>query len=785
MDSVFKILDKSFIEPQNNNHDYCYPCDLGKIELANKCYAQRYDKYGAKTKEDDLMLFCRRLAGSTTALSNSAQNKADFFSCLLADLYLGSFYFDETILSRLGTDLNEETSKILYSLGYGSDEGIFDILLQNLSMGYSLGIDTRISLTPENFKQLSWINKVESKYKGTKNFKIFINNSSAEEINMPGVISALSCIVEQNRGNVITIEIADNDINLESALSTYSPNVKIAIRITNKNTIDISEKIANYLEKYSDTDSAKIDIVTYNDNDDLRKFIRIPDSDQYYDEPAGYINLPFFVKKDVSADKKYIDVISLIQQIYRSVEYLDALVNYNMDYDDYFDSRNINLSVMGLAEVFMDMGKTYGDPVTLDIASALARIINGALAIICANNTSAKEDALIKSLFLHTSLDPDYITDDQKAIDLVFDIFNGNIKLEDNTVKSDLFIKYFNRLRDIVALFLAVMDFDNVSDLKTYIESNEQVKQVLVNIVKNTINGKLSHQCTFSLESSETVSRILGVTDSIGPVKWLKLYDKKTNKIYTHYKYDEAILNSQSPDELDKNKVKNSIFAGYLDVDTITQLKVYNIFAEIVDGRMTKTIPLIKKVTKEEIDTIIQYCLSSSIKELTFDYNRQIADYIEEITNKPDENAANDSICAVESPENIVRKDEKPEENTYVSVLLNGYTEMVMTPLGMLYVTLNYNGTDIVDCCIKIDNPDLRIQSLIEAISQLIRLNINPGIKLNTCIDILSGITEKERWNYDPRDSEILHVHSIPDLISKVLIHIKSKIEKIGGNDAI
>lgn len=580
-----------------------------------------------------------------------------------------------------------------------------------------------------------------------------------------------------NRGYVKAVDLKSSDIPLTiKPLDIFEGEVSLAYNHGNITDLRMAE----------DT----IDVYDINVEDNHNFFANNVLVHNCAEEPGwdgfccvlGSINLSQFVKQNEDG-KATFDLMAFVQQIHRSSYYLDLIPDASTFptkriTESVRQSRPIGLGLMGLADLFIKSGITYGDNSSFELTDIIATVFGG---------------TAMYSNYLRTRDKPDF-----PCSDAIEDLFTKNNFIARSKSDSSVLVQYFKDIAKIyrsdegdIATCIPYTWSRNVENFGEVIKVfDPEAKDIYTNYEKEIVdftfglvNGILRNSRMMSIAPTGTISMILDASASIEPLfalTWDRLItlDQDTSETVTFY---HPLLTPNDITNLQRGEKLGGKWVTSNELDVDAHLTPVQIFAKVIDSAISKTVNMPASATVQDVKDVYEQCYNSGIKGITIYRdksrdNQPISDASKTDTSKTDtsktDTSKNSEVKTAETKATDVPK--LPEE-AYVgpvkkrSSILAGLTEKANTPFGSMYMTANYADKEILECFIHLGKSGSEIRSMIEALSRVISIGLRSGTKIEDYITTLEGIAGSETWVYENAEGNEFYVRSIPDMIAKML----------------
>lgn len=271
---------------------------------------------------------------------------------------------------------------------------------------------------------------------------------------------------------------------------------------------------------------------------------------------------------------------------------------------------------------------------------------------------------------------------------------------------------------------------------RSHQESRELgIKRGVPRLLKeNGINRRNGTVTTIAPTGS--LSLIAGCSSGCEPI-FAKNYDKVC--IDTSLNVKSSILDEDS-----------DAFVTAMDILPVDHVKVLSVLQEYIDAGISKTINAPNSITEEETSKLFKLCYDSGCKSVSF--YRDGSRVFQALTDS-------DNVKEpIKVKEGLVKRPD----------CLSGYTKVLKTGRGKLYVTVNNDFEDNpFEVFVRIGKSGMEDLAYSEAIGRLISLSLRSGISVEKVVKNLSGISGESPTWVDGR-----MIRSIPDAIAYVMATI-------------
>jgi ribonucleoside-diphosphate reductase alpha chain len=477
----------------------------------------------------------------------------------------------------------------------------------------------------------------------------------------------------------------------------------------------------------------------------------------------GSINLEAFVNTS-DPEKPSFDFGSFVDQVYRSMYYLDLVIDacsYPLERIEERTKkiRPVGLGLMGLADAAILLKMCYGSENFNDFCSSVSSTMASAslLASIRMVTDMDKEPFpehyLVRDLFKYFHeefgdgefLKPDWISSlDQEGL-------TGLIKKM--------------RLSETVPYTL-VNTLESFMDDHCKVETGDRLEAVK-DILGSLVDGKMRNSRRLSIAPTGSISMIMDASPGIEPNfawSWTRKITSSTGDGFELREFFHKLVTDQQKEEFHKTgRLADPNYVTAYDISTHDHVAVTGIFSQVVDSGISKTVNLPNSATVDDVRNVYEMCYRLGAKGITI-YRDGSRSY------QPIE---------VKKPETSVEHTSQVKERPKFVVF--GKTVKEKTPWGSLYVTLNFDGSEPFEVFANIGKSGSEMTAMTEALSRIISIGLRSGGKIEDFINTLKGISGKEYWMFESDDRHV--VRSIPDALALLLEHLIDAVPDDHGDD--
>jgi len=472
----------------------------------------------------------------------------------------------------------------------------------------------------------------------------------------------------------------------------------------------------------------------------------------------GSVNLEAFVSSESSGEAAF-DMDSFVDQVFRSVYYLDLVIDATSYPLERIAERTkmirpVGLGLMGLADAAIMLGISYGS----ESFNRFCRSLGGTMA-------SAALAATVR------------IVSQQ-----------GKDPFPEHRLVSDLMESFRCEagLPDAVDRWLERMDEGGFRELLERMRRTDTVPYTLVNtleallsaasvhrgdgmglvreVLEALFSGRMRNSRRLSVAPTGSISMLLDASPGIEPnFAWSwsrKVMSATGDGGYETREYFHRLMTAEHKDEFRRTGgISDPRFVTAYDIGTDSHVEVTGIFAAVVDSGISKTVNLPSEATVDDVRRVYEDCYRMGCKGITIyrDGSRSDQPIEAKKSDEPEKRPLSSKVK--ERPGSIVF----------------GKTIKDVTPWGSMYVTINYDGDDPFEVFASLGKSGSEMKSMTEALSRVISIGLRSGGRLEDFISTLRGISGKEYWLFECDDDRV--VRSIPDGIAILM----EKLSGLGG----
>ncbi|MCF4113113.1 MULTISPECIES: TSCPD domain-containing protein [Dethiosulfovibrio] len=472
----------------------------------------------------------------------------------------------------------------------------------------------------------------------------------------------------------------------------------------------------------------------------------------------GSVNLEAFVSSESSGEAVF-DMDSFVDQVFRSVYYLDLVIDATSYPLERIAERTkmirpVGLGLMGLADAAIMLGISYGS----ESFNRFCRSLGGTMA-------SAALAATVR------------IVSEE-----------GKDPFPEHRLVSDLMESFRCEagLPDAVDRWLERMDEGGFRELLERMRRTDTVPYTLVNtleallsaasvhrgdgmglvreVLEALFSGRMRTSRRLSVAPTGSISMLLDASPGIEPnFAWSwsrKVMSATGDGGYETREYFHRLMTAEHKDEFRRTGgISDPRFVTAYDIGTDSHVEVTGIFAAVVDSGISKTVNLPSEATVDDVRQVYEDCYRMGCKGITIyrDGSRSDQPIEAKKSDEPEKRPLSSKVK--ERPGSIVF----------------GKTIKDVTPWGSMYVTINYDGDDPFEVFASLGKSGSEMKSMTEALSRVISIGLRSGGRLEDFISTLRGISGKEYWLFECDDDRV--VRSIPDGIAILM----EKLSGLGG----
>ncbi|MEA3284427.1 MAG: ribonucleoside-diphosphate reductase, partial [Synergistota bacterium] len=472
----------------------------------------------------------------------------------------------------------------------------------------------------------------------------------------------------------------------------------------------------------------------------------------------GSVNLEAFVSSESSGEAVF-DMDSFVDQVFRSVYYLDLVIDATSYPLERIAERTkmirpVGLGLMGLADAAIMLGISYGS----ESFNRFCRSLGGTMA-------SAALAATVR------------IVSEE-----------GKDPFPEHRLVSDLMESFRCEagLPDAVDRWLERMDEGGFRELLERMRRTDTVPYTLVNtleallsaasvhkgdgmglvreVLEPLFSGRMRNSRRLSVAPTGSISMLLDASPGIEPnFAWSwsrKVMSATGDGGYEMREYFHRLMTAEHKDEFRRTGgISDPRFVTAYDIGTDSHVEVTGIFAAVVDSGISKTVNLPSEATVDDVRRVYEDCYRMGCKGITIyrDGSRSDQPIEAKKSDEPEKRPLSSKVK--ERPGSIVF----------------GKTIKDVTPWGSMYVTINYDGDDPFEVFASLGKSGSEMKSMTEALSRVISIGLRSGGRLEDFISTLRGISGKEYWLFECDDDRV--VRSIPDGIAILM----EKLSGLGG----
>ena len=405
----------------------------------------------------------------------------------------------------------------------------------------------------------------------------------------------------------------------------------------------------------------------------------------------GAINLSEFVINPFTKEA-YFDVKSYIDTIYKAVFALNDVMIEGIPLHPLKEQQEsvakysqIGVGILGLADMFIKLGITYGEPKSLDVIDKIGSL-----------------------LLAHSIIASNDYKNYKKAPS--FEGYNAqNIKL--SPIIKNLF--------------------------KTLEELGEDS---LIELVSNAINDGLFNTQLLTIAPTGTIAGLLGTSYGMEPNFAFK-YTRKTESLHeegdVYYEIETPIAEEyRKINNLDKNTSLPKYFISTHELNPYSRIDVQAQLQKYIDASISSTLNLPESTTIEEVEKYYLYGYEKGLKGLTIYRNNCKRNGILTIDNKKEEDKANVELTPIQKAKSLLQFG----DTILVDDNVKGVKRKLTTGCGNLHCTFYFcpDSGELREVFLDKGSKGGCL-SLLNAVSRLISLCARKGAPVEEIIDQLKS----------------------------------------------
>jgi len=320
-------------------------------------------------------------------------------------------------------------------------------------------------------------------------------------------------------------------------------------------------------------------------------------------------------------------------------------------------------------------------------------------------------------------------------------------------------------------------------DLEKHL-SREFLKTIDSNVIEKIKTQGLRNACILTVPPVGSGSVLAGTTSGIEPLFALSYYRRSKSLSQGEFKvYHPLVYDYIKKHNLRNEKELPETFVTSHNISPEMRVHMQATIQKHIDSCISSTVNLPTDITLEEVENIYTMAWKLGCKGITVyregsrqgilvteDGANQEKAKKEAKTSKRDEEATTNHPNLTESPHPASIKEITPIKRPQT---LEGFTEVIKTGYGNLYVTVNTYDSKPFEVFVQIGKSGYTTMADAEATGRLVSLALRSGISVEDVVEQLEGI-----GGSSPVFSEGKLVMSIPDAIATVL-----KKNFAGGRD--
>lgn len=503
----------------------------------------------------------------------------------------------------------------------------------------------------------------------------------------------------------------------------------------------------------------------------------------------GSINLTKFVALDETGRKSF-DMKAFMDQVYRSIYYLDLVIDatsYPLKRigDRTRRIRPVGLGLMGLADAAMMMGDVYGSESFRRFCGELgAHMACSALMATVDSVDQMKKDPFPESFAVARLFSKEH------------QLHGGEIFARQwiEEMTSDDYGEFMEQMRRRGQVPYTLLNTLEALPGVLGGENLPELRRVLLAL----LDGKIRNSRRLSIAPTGSISMIFDASAGIEPNfawRWSRKVMKSDGDGWEVREYFHPLVTQKEIDEMKGGgKISDPRFVTAYDITPEQHVDVTGIFARYVDSGISKTVNLPSSATVDDVREVYEKCYDLGCKGITIYRdgsrdNQPIEVKKQERKEKPAEEVAVSKAeveekisagsvveltpsleCALKIHEHAPYSSKVKQRSTPI---VFGKTIKDRTPWGSLWVTLNYDGNEPFEVFATLGKSGSELKAMTEAISRVISIGLRSGCRLDDFIGTLRGISGKEYWMFDCDEDKM--VRSIPDAVALLLQKLSSR----------
>ncbi len=494
----------------------------------------------------------------------------------------------------------------------------------------------------------------------------------------------------------------------------------------------------------------------------------------------GSINLVKFMTLESSGRRSF-DMDAFVDQVYRSIYYLDLVIDATSYPLKKIGERTkrirpVGLGLMGLADAAIMTGTVYGsEPFRAFCESIGARMAGAALMA-----TADCVDEMGKEPFPESFAVAKLFEEEHVA-------HGGSLFARQWIDEMDLesYAAFVAQMRERAQAPYTLLN--TLEALPGFLGDDAATQ--LRRLMNDLLDGRLRNSRRLSIAPTGSISMIFDSSAGIEPNfawRWSRKVMKSDGDGWEVREYFHPLITQREIDELrGGGKISDPRFVTAYDITPEQHVDVTGIFARYVDSGISKTVNLPASATVEDVRRVYEACYELGCKGITI-YRDGSRDN-QPIETKKEGKTAEKPVLTKAEEEEKTSGDKAPlpapaaaavaPHPVYTSrvkqrskPIVFGKTIKERTPWGSLWVTLNYDGSEPFEVFASLGKSGSELKAMTEAISRVISIGLRSGCSLMDFIGTLRGISGKEYWMFDCDDDEM--VRSIPDAVALLLLKL-------------
>ncbi len=309
-------------------------------------------------------------------------------------------------------------------------------------------------------------------------------------------------------------------------------------------------------------------------------------------------------------------------------------------------------------------------------------------------------------------------------------------------------------------------------DLQEHLKS-PFLKTVAPHVIDKIKTQGLRNACILTVPPVGSGSILAGTTSGIEPMFALSYYRRSESLSKEEFKvFHPLVAEYMEKFGLESEDELPDTFVTSHQIDPEMRVRMQAAIQKHIDSCISSTVNLPSDITHEEVEKIYFLAWKMGCKGITVyrEGSRQGILVTEETTEKEQKNPSTRDEETKNPPPNLTTSPH-PTSNPKGEVtpskrpqILHGFTEVIKTGYGNLYVTVNIHEGKPFEVFVQIGKSGYTTMADAEATGRLVSLALRSGISVEQVVEQLEGI-----GGASPVFSEGKLIMSIPDAIATVL----------------